>query len=273
MRQLWNIFKTILPNLPTIVGSCSVPHFHLPNLRRKPRSAQALFKEKHRIIKQKSFDVLKEYFGKFIPCHFLTPEKKGALSRQRIYSKSNVFWAFLAQVLDADGGCREVVRKLQVHHISKSRSLNSLSLTSASTAAYCKARQKLNLKDLEMIFNHTAAPTVNKHLKLPHYWRLKLTQFISNKANMISALYSEISCWLCVYSGLFYLSVFTLCETERVVSSFNNGAMMCDPIQKCGCHFCIAKDRDPLPEFQISRNNHAGFLIKFTDEVKEQCTA
>jgi len=43
------------------------------------------------------------------------------LSRRRIYSKENTFWAFLSQVFDADGGCKEVIRKLQAFAALKLR--------------------------------------------------------------------------------------------------------------------------------------------------------
>jgi len=89
--------------------------------------------------------------GQFIPAHFLSPESSGALSRCRIYSKENTFWAFFSQVLDADGGCKEVVRKLQAF-----AALKLDKLPSSSTAAYCKARQKLDQASLESILKHTA---------------------------------------------------------------------------------------------------------------------
>jgi len=73
------------------------------------------------------------------------------LSRRRIFSKENTFWAFLSQVLDADGGCKEVIRKLQA-----SAALKLNALPSSSTAAYCKARQKLDQSTLESILRHTA---------------------------------------------------------------------------------------------------------------------
>jgi hypothetical protein len=54
-------------------------------------------------------------------------------------------------VLDADGGCQEVVRKIQA--LTASRSLPS---PSASTSAYCQARAKLQVCDLESILAQTA---------------------------------------------------------------------------------------------------------------------
>ncbi|MDX8397886.1 MAG: IS4 family transposase [Mariprofundaceae bacterium] len=86
-----------------------------------------------------------------MPNRYLRPTASGALSRRRIYSKENTFWAFLSQVLDGDGGCKEVIRKLQA-----CAALKLDVLPSSSTAAYCKARQKLDQSSLESILKHTA---------------------------------------------------------------------------------------------------------------------
>ncbi len=128
-----------------------LPGFHLSTLRRKPRSASQVLAEKLEQLKQKSFSQLGEYFSDFIPKQYLQPEGSGALSRQRLFSKENTFWAFFSQVLDADGGCKEVVRKLQALSAMKSKPLPS-----SSTAAYCQARKKLDLSGLTTILQHTS---------------------------------------------------------------------------------------------------------------------
>ena len=127
------------------------PGFHLPTLRKTPRSAREKLADKLSELKQKSFSQLGECFSHFIPKHHLQPAKVGSQSRQRIYSKENTFWAFFSQVLDADGGCREAVRKLQASAASKSQALPS-----SSTAAYCQARKKLDLASLNSILQHTS---------------------------------------------------------------------------------------------------------------------
>lgn len=128
-----------------------LPGFHLPTLRRRPRSARQLLAEKREQLRQKSFSQLGECFGKFIPHHYLHPAVSGALSRRRFFSKENTFWAFFSQVLDADGGCQEVVRKLQAFCAMQSKPLPC-----SSTAAYCQARKKLDVPSLEAILQHTA---------------------------------------------------------------------------------------------------------------------
>ena len=127
------------------------PGFHLQTLRRKPRSDQQKLVDKIQQLKLKSFSQLSECLGKFIPSSHLQPAVSGAQSRQRIYSKKNTFWAFFSQILDADGGCQEVVRKLQAVAAMK-----EIKLPSSSTSAYCQARNKLDLLNLQSILAHTS---------------------------------------------------------------------------------------------------------------------
>ncbi|MBE9485580.1 MAG: IS4 family transposase [Chloroflexi bacterium] len=127
------------------------PGFHLQTLRRKPRSAQQKFAEKIALLQQKSFKQIGEVFEKFIPCSILKPEETGAMSRRRLFSKENTFWAFFSQVLDADGGCKEVIRKLQSY-----ASIKGVKIPSSSTASYCTARKNLPEQMLSEILEHTA---------------------------------------------------------------------------------------------------------------------
>lgn len=127
------------------------PGFHLQTLRRKPRSAAQILAEKIERLKQKSFSQLGEYLDKFIPNRLLQPTQSGSSSRRRLFSKENTFWAFFSQILDADGGCQEVVHKVQAYAAMKSQSLPS-----SSTAAYCKARKKLDLDCLKTILEKSS---------------------------------------------------------------------------------------------------------------------
>ena len=128
-----------------------LPGFYLPLRGRKPRSAQQVFADKIASFKQKSFKQIGEVLGRFIPGDYLKPELSGIMSRRSIFSKENTFWAFLGQVLDADGGCKEVVRKLQSY-----ASLKGGKVPSSSTASYCTARKKLDEQTLSDIFQFTA---------------------------------------------------------------------------------------------------------------------
>jgi hypothetical protein len=129
-----------------------LPGFHLRAMRRKPLSAQQKFAGKMALLKRKSFKQIGELFGNFIPRTLLKPEQAGAMSRCRLFSKENTFWAFFSQVLDADGGCKEVIRKLQSY-----ASIKGVKIPSSSTASYCTARKKLDERMLSEILEHTAA--------------------------------------------------------------------------------------------------------------------
>lgn len=132
-------------------GTLYLPGFHLSTLRRKPRSgAQKLADEKIR-IRRHTISQLGECFGSFIPTRELGKEKVGDFSRRRIFSKENTFWGFFTQILDADGGCREVVRKVQAFAASR-----SMPVPCASTSAYCQARSKLESGGLKRILKHSA---------------------------------------------------------------------------------------------------------------------
>ena len=109
----------------------------MQTLRRKPRSAQQKLADEMVALKQKSFAQLGECFGRYVPAKQLCPTQSGAHSRRRFYSRENTFWAFFSQVLDPDGGCREVVSKLQAYAVMK-----SLPMPSSAPAAYCNARKE-----------------------------------------------------------------------------------------------------------------------------------
>lgn len=136
------------------------PGFHLQTRRKKPRSASQKLSEEITSLKKKTFSQLGECFRYFIPIQHLRPSESGVLSRRRFFSKENTFWAFFSQVLGKDGGCQEVVRKLQAFAAMKSKALPS-----SSTAAYCQARSKLDLPSLRSILLHTANQLQDK----PHF--------------------------------------------------------------------------------------------------------
>jgi len=128
-----------------------LPGFSRQIMRRKPRSVQQKLAEKLALLRQKSFKQIGEVFEKFIPRALLKPESSGVMSRRRLFSKENTFWAFFSQVLDADGGCMEVIRKLQSY-----ASIKGIMVPSSSTASYCAARKKLDEQMLSDILAHTA---------------------------------------------------------------------------------------------------------------------
>jgi len=70
--------------------------FDLPKSRRSPRTLQQITAEKIQQLKSKSLTQLGECFAKFIPKNLLRQTDAGALSRSRIFTKENIFWAFFS---------------------------------------------------------------------------------------------------------------------------------------------------------------------------------
>lgn len=128
-----------------------LPGFHLPTLRRRPRSPSQKLAEERARIRRHSLSQLGELFSNILPSTAFELGTNGAFSRRRLFSKANTFWAFFSQVLDADGGCQEVVRKIQAFAAAR-----SMPTPSTSTSAYCQARNKLEQGCLETVLNHTA---------------------------------------------------------------------------------------------------------------------
>jgi hypothetical protein len=127
-----------------------LPGLHLQTLRRKPRTEQQVLAEELAEIRRKTISQLGEVFSKFLPVEVLRPSSSGQHSRRRIFSKENTFWAFLGQVLNADGSCQEVVKKLQAYAV-----LRKMQMPSAATSAYCRARMKLSFKELAKILEYS----------------------------------------------------------------------------------------------------------------------
>jgi hypothetical protein len=133
-----------------------------------PKSALAQLKEKLHKLRQSTLSELAGIFNDWIPVKSLesktdlkskTDLDSGVNSRERIYSQNVTFWAFLSQVLTPNTSCREVVRKLQSFC-----SENKLNLPSPNTAAYCKARSRIALKDLKNIHDVVAQRLQNRVL-------------------------------------------------------------------------------------------------------------
>ena len=136
-----------------------LPGFHLQTLRRTPRTKAQILAYKLNKIQRHSISQLSLYFSKMIPVGLLSNNTKGDFSRLRLFSKSNIFWAFFSQVLDPDGGCQEAVRKVQAHLSKKTDNIPS-----TSTSAYCQDRKNIDINNLEAILSHTSNSVQDKNL-------------------------------------------------------------------------------------------------------------
>lgn len=117
-----------------------------------PKSALAQLKEQFLGLRQSSLSELSDLFCSLVPLDKLKTkkyeksEKLKVNSRERIYSLNVTFWAFLHQVINPQTSCREAVRRVQSFCC-----LHKLKMPSSETTAYCKARQRLPIEDLNSI--------------------------------------------------------------------------------------------------------------------------
>ncbi len=138
------------------------PGWHLPTLRKKPRTdAQKIIEVKERIHNM-SFSRLGKLLSRYIPESCFMINRRTVFSRRRVFSIENTFWGFFQQILSTDGGCQEIVNQYRV--LAELRNLKSIS---PSTSAYCQARQKLSRDMLEGIFAQTQNHIPSKDSYLP----------------------------------------------------------------------------------------------------------
>jgi len=88
---------------------------------------------------------LANLFGKFFP-GLLEPAAHGAGSRVRAFSRTDIFWAFLSQVLTRGSSCRDALVRLHAHKVAQGLT------PKGSQSAYCQARARLSLRWLRTLF-------------------------------------------------------------------------------------------------------------------------
>jgi len=125
-----------------------LPDFHLPTLRRKPRSAQQILKDHDTEASRKHFDHAGTMLGDFLP----SPLFQTGDHRKRIFTKENTFFVFLQQVWSSDGSCQEALHRLR----EQADSQQMKTMPSAQPSAYVQARKRLDLEELRDVFYHGA---------------------------------------------------------------------------------------------------------------------
>jgi endonuclease YncB( thermonuclease family) len=90
-------------------------------------------------------------FGFLIPDALLRRRSTGMNSRQRRFTLHVTFWAFLAQTLAPETSCRDIVRKVQAWWLIRAP---KSAVGSSSTAAYTKARQRLDPDSIQDVGRH-----------------------------------------------------------------------------------------------------------------------
>ena len=124
--------------------------FHIQTLSKKRRTTGQRLAGEIADARARNLEQLSACFSEIIPERLLEQNANGKHSRSRIFTKQTTFWAFLSQVIDADGGCAEVVSKLRAFAV-----LKCPFTISPSTGAYCTARKNLEKSELDEVFDHT----------------------------------------------------------------------------------------------------------------------
>jgi hypothetical protein len=110
---------------------------------RRPRPQRDQIRLQIKRLQRQSLSRLCEVFGAWLPMDLFKSAPNGTNSRERVFSTSLTFWAYLSQILDSGCACREVVRKVQVWHARRLQPMPR-----SGTGAYCQARKRLPLETL-----------------------------------------------------------------------------------------------------------------------------
>ena len=125
--------------------AASTPFFH--GLRRSlfgrpPVSAAGVLRRATARADALCLRQLSTLLGGLLPDELLRfKSARGANSRQRFFTPVVTFWAFLGQVLDADGCCVRAVSRVQALFASR-----QMAAPDEDTSAYCRARMRLPIK-------------------------------------------------------------------------------------------------------------------------------
>ena len=108
------------------------------------RRLQAAIRNVSAIVTRSSLSGYSVLFSEVLPPHFLAEIDPTA--RQRSFGHLPVFWAWLAQILDANASCQKAVG-----HIQSWAATCGLPVPSSDTSSYCKARGRMSLEFLKHI--------------------------------------------------------------------------------------------------------------------------
>lgn len=128
------------------------PGFHIETLSRKRRNQQQIHRENLERFRRGSFHQFYRMLSGFLPDSLLKTNETRANSRHRIFTKANTFFAFFGQVFNEDKSCQGAVHRIR----EQSQAQGAERLPSANTAAYSKARGRLEDSELSDAFYHGA---------------------------------------------------------------------------------------------------------------------
>lgn len=108
------------------------------------RRIQAVFAATRKALAESSIATYALQFGHILPVDFL--HQHSSSERERHYDNVTVFWAWLAQILEANASCSKAVSLVQAWSAEV-----GLKVPSADTGAYCKARNRIKLSFLKLV--------------------------------------------------------------------------------------------------------------------------
>lgn len=131
---------------------------------RQRRSQMEHLRAQTQRVREASLSRLSEIFGPWLPAKLLPPSQEGLNSRQRLYPLNLTFWAFLSQVLSPGSACREIVRKVQAWYAPQGGARPD-----SRTGAYCQARARLPLAQLQATHQHLADKLTAQNTSQDHW--------------------------------------------------------------------------------------------------------
>lgn len=137
---------------------------------RAPRSTLQTLRD--RATSAEGLAQLQSACGPLLPLQALAAAAAGPNSRQRVFSVSVTFWAFLTQVLNPTMPCRQVVRQVQAWWAARGQAA-----LAPNTSAYCQARARLPLAQLETIHAALAA-RLQRHVTTDQRWRGRIVKIV-----------------------------------------------------------------------------------------------
>ena len=108
------------------------------------RRLQEVFAAKRRALADSSIATYVMQFGHILSADFL--RRHSSSKRERHYDNVTLFWAWLAQILEANASCSKAVSLVQAWSVEV-----GLKVPSGDTGAYCKARNRIKLSFLRLV--------------------------------------------------------------------------------------------------------------------------
>lgn len=124
-------------------------------------------------------------FASFIPVSLLT--ELATDQRERIFTQSVTFWAWMSQVLNFNASCSFAVSQVQSW-----RAAEQLTMISSSTASYSDARQKLPVEFIENLGKYTV-DKMNARTTKSRYWKgLQIYSVDGSSVQLMDTLANQV---------------------------------------------------------------------------------